>query len=136
MRSQSPAPPARQVDLYLLHWRGGIPLQETVSAETLRNRKEISRWGVSNFDVGDLSELWQVKGGSGCSVNQIYYSLTERGPDVELLPWQECHGMPTMAYSPIDQGALSRSGKLAAMATQRGVSSASWRLPGSFRDRT
>jgi len=113
------------VDLYLLHWRGGVPLQETVSAfETLRNRKEIGRWGVSNFDVDDLSELWQVKGGKSCATNQIYYSLTERGPDVELLPWQERHGMPTMAYSPIDQGALSRSGKLAAMAIRRKVSSA------------
>ena len=113
------------IDLYLLHWRGGVPLQETVSAfETLHDRKQIGRWGVSNFDVDDLSELWQVKGGSGCATNQIYYSLTERGPDVELLPWQQRHHIPTMAYSPIDQGALSRSGELAAMATQRGVSQA------------
>jgi len=112
------------IDLYLLHWRGGVPLQETVSAfETLRDRNEIARWGVSNFDVDDLSELWQVQGGGGCATNQIYYSLTERGPDVELLPWQQ-HHIPTMAYSPIDQGALSRSGKLTAMAAQRGVSPA------------
>ena len=113
------------IDLYLLHWRGGVPLQETVSAfETLRDRKEIGRWGVSNFDVDDLTELWKIKGGEGCATNQIYYSLTERGPDVELLPWQQRHRIPTMAYSPIDQGALSRSGKLAAMAAKRGVSPA------------
>ena len=113
------------IDLYLLHWRGGVPLQETVSAfETLRERNEIARWGVSNFDVDDLSELWQVQGGGECATNQIYYSLTERGPDVKLLPWQQRHHIPTMAYSPIDQGALSRSGKLTAMAAQRGVSPA------------
>ena len=101
------------------------PLQETVSAfETLRDRNEIARWGVSNFDVDDLSELWQVQGGSECATNQIYYSLTERGPDVKLLPWQQRHHIPTMAYSPIDQGALSRSGKLTAMAAQRGISPA------------
>ena len=113
------------IDLYLLHWRGGVPLQETVSAfETLRDRNEIARWGVSNFDVLDLSELWQVQGGGECATNQIYYSLTERGPDVKLLPWQQRHHIPTMAYSPIDQGALSRSGKLTAMAAQRGISPA------------
>jgi diketogulonate reductase-like aldo/keto reductase len=113
------------IDLYLLHWRGAIPLQETVAAfEELQGRTEIARWGVSNFDVEDLAELSRVEGGKGCATNQIYYSLTERGPDVELLPWQQRHRMPTMAYSPIDQGALSRSGKLAAMATQRGVTAA------------
>ena len=113
------------IDLYLLHWRGGVPLQETVAAfETLRDRNAIGRWGVSNFDVDDLVELRQVDGGAGCAANQIYYSLTERGPEVELLPWQQRHGVPTMAYSPIDQGALSRNPKLATMAKRRGVSSA------------
>jgi diketogulonate reductase-like aldo/keto reductase len=113
------------IDLYLLHWRGDVPLPETVAAfETLRDRKAIGRWGVSNFDVDDLAELWQVDGGAGCATNQIYYSLTERGPDVELLPWQQRHHLPTMAYSPIDQGALSRSPKLATIAKRRGVSPA------------
>ena len=113
------------IDLYLLHWRGSIPLQETVAAfETLRGRNDIGRWGVSNLDVDDLDELWQVDGGAGCAANQIYYSLTERGPDVELLSWQQRHRVPTMAYSPIDQGALSRSTKLATMAKRRGVSAA------------
>ena len=113
------------IDLYLLHWPGSIPLQETVSAfETLRERNEIGRWGVSNFDVDDLDALWQLDGGAGCATNQIYYSLTQRGPDVALLPWQQRHRLPTMAYSPIDQGALSRSPKLAAMAKRRGVSPA------------
>jgi diketogulonate reductase-like aldo/keto reductase len=113
------------IDLYLLHWRGDVPLPETVAAfETLRDRKAIGRWGVSNFDVDDLAELWQVDGGAGCATNQIYYSLTERGPDIELLPWQQRHRIPTMAYSPIDQGALSRSPKLATIAKRRGVSPA------------
>jgi diketogulonate reductase-like aldo/keto reductase len=113
------------IDLYLLHWPGSIPLQETVSAfEALRERGHIARWGVSNFDIDDMVELWDLDGGTGCAANQIYYSLTERGAEYQLLPWQRQHSVPVMAYSPIDQGALARDKRLVAMAQGRGVTPA------------
>jgi diketogulonate reductase-like aldo/keto reductase len=108
------------LDAYLLHWRGSVPLQETVDAfETLRSRGLIRHWGVSNFDVDDMEELMRTRGGARCATNQIYYSLTERGPEFELVPWLRSHGMVTMAYSPIDQGALARNGALRTLAKKR-----------------
>jgi len=95
------------IDLYLLHWRGGVPLAETVRGfEQLQRRGWIRQWGVSNFDLDDLRELADVPGGTGCAANQVYYSLSERGVEFDLLPWQQLHQMPLMAYSPIDQGGL------------------------------
>ena len=113
------------IDLYLLHWPGSVPLQETVSAfEALRARGHIGRWGVSNFDTDDMVELWGLDGGTNCAANQIYHSLTERGAEYQLLPWQQQHRVPVMAYSPIDQGALAGNKKLIAMAERRGVTPA------------
>ena len=95
------------IDLYLLHWRGGVPLAETVRGfEQLQRRGWIRQWGVSNFDLDDLRELAAVPGGKGCAANQVYYSMSERGVEFDLLPWQQLHQMPLMAYSPIDQGGL------------------------------
>lgn len=98
------------IDLYLLHWRGQFALDETCAAlQALAAQGRIGRWGVSNFDTDDLQELFALPGGTECAVNQVYYSLGERGAAFNLLPWQRAHGMPLMAYSPIDQGALARS---------------------------
>ncbi|MDO8420327.1 MAG: aldo/keto reductase [Rubrivivax sp.] len=95
------------IDLYLLHWRGGVPLVDTVRGfEQLQRRGWIRQWGVSNFDIADLRELAAVPGGTGCAANQVYYSLSERGIEFDLLPWQQLHQMPLMAYSPVDQGGL------------------------------
>lgn len=100
-----------QIDLYLLHWRGSVPLAETVQGfAELQRRGWIRRWGVSNFDVDDLAALAALPGGEGCSANQVYYSLTERGPEFDLLPWMRERSMPLMAYCPIDQGALAGEG--------------------------
>jgi len=105
------------VDLYLLHWRGGVPLAETVRGfEQLQRRGWIRQWGVSNFDVDDLRELATVPGGKGCAANQVYYSLSERGIEFDLLPWQQLHQMPLMAYSPVDQGGLVDHPSLRAVA--------------------
>lgn len=113
------------LDAYLLHWRGSVPLEETVDAlEDLRGRGRIRSWGVSNFDLADMRELIEVPGGERCVTNQIYYSLGSRGPGFELVPWLQRHGIMTMAYSPIDQGALVRSGALRAISARLGVTPA------------
>ena len=109
------------IDLYLLHWRGSHPLQETVAAfEALRARGAIACWGVSNFDTDDMGQLWSVDGGAACSTNQVWYSIAQRGPEFDLLPWMRSHGLPLMAYSPIDQGALAGETKLRALAQAHG----------------
>lgn len=114
-----------RLDVYLLHWRGSVPLRETVDAlEGLRAAGRIGHWGVSNFDRDDMSELLAVPGGERCATNQIYYSLSARGPGFELVPWLQAHGIATMAYSPIDQGSLARNRKLAAIAARRGATPA------------
>ena len=114
-----------RIDLYLLHWRGSVPLAETVDAlEDLQRRGRIGAWGVSNFDVDDMEELVGVDGGDRCATNQIYYSLGSRGPGFALVPWLQQRGIMTMAYSPIDQGALARNAKLRDIATRRGVTPA------------
>jgi diketogulonate reductase-like aldo/keto reductase len=95
------------VDLYLLHWRGSVPLADTVRGfETLQRRGWIRLWGVSNFDLADMRELGNVPGGKACATNQVYYSLSQRGVEHDLLPWQRLQQMPLMAYSPFDQGEL------------------------------
>ena len=113
------------IDLYLLHWRGVHPLRETVDAFlALFDQKLIDHWGVSNFDTDDLEELWSLDGGRRCATNQVYYSLTERGPEYGLLPWQRERAMPLMAYSPIDQGRLAGDASLRSMAAARGATPA------------
>ena len=95
------------IDLYLLHWRGRIPLAETIEGfADLKLAGMIRHWGVSNLDVDDMIELSGVPGGDAVQTNQILYNLTRRGPEYALLPWLAQHGIPTMAYSPIEQGRL------------------------------
>ena len=111
------------IDIYLLHWRGSVPLKDTVAAfEQLRAEGRIRHWGVSNFDTADMQQLWKLPSGSHCVTNQIYYSASERGAEFDLLPWQRENGVVTMAYSPIDQGALARDTTFAAIGKRRGVS--------------
>ncbi len=91
------------IDLYLLHWRGSVPLPETVTAfEELRQAGKIRAWGVSNFDVDDLEELGKRAG--SCAANQILYNPEYRGPEFDLLPWCHERRLPIMAYSPVGQG--------------------------------
>lgn len=114
-----------RVDLYLLHWRGNVPLAETIAAfEDLVQRGHIARWGVSNFDLDDMEELAGVRGGSACAANQVYYSLGQRGAGHALLPWLQRHGLPLMAYCPIDQGVLAANARLAELAARKGASAA------------
>ena len=110
------------LDLYLLHWRGGVPLEDTIAGfETLKEMGKIRHWGVSNFDTDDMEELWDTPGGDACAVNQVLYNLSRRGPEWDLLPWLEAHGVPMMAYSPIEQGRIKTEGALTAIAAKHGV---------------
>jgi diketogulonate reductase-like aldo/keto reductase len=105
------------LDLYLLHWRGQHPLAATVQAfGQLQSQGRIRDWGVSNLDTDDMAELWSTAQGPHCAVNQLYYSLSERGIEFDLLPWQRERGVATMAYCPIDQGTLARSAALQPLA--------------------
>ncbi|MCH6264378.1 aldo/keto reductase [Neobacillus citreus] len=97
------------LDLYLLHWRGQIPLEETFEGmEKLKIEGKILRWGVSNFDTEDMDELVASANGTNCITNQVLYHLGSRGIEFDLLPWQKQHQMPIMAYSPIAQGGSLR----------------------------
>ena len=111
------------IDVYLLHWRGEHPLEETVGAmHALAADGRIRRWGVSNFDVDDMEELAAT--GAGCATDQVWYSLGERHPEFALLPWLHARGMPLMAYSPIDQGRAARDPTLRQIAEARGLTAA------------
>jgi diketogulonate reductase-like aldo/keto reductase len=113
------------IDLYLLHWRGGTPLSETVRAfETLKRAGKIRYWGVSNFDVDDLEELSGVEHGNRCMANQVQYALDTRGVEFDLLPWQQKRSMPLMAYCPLGGGGLVNHPALAPIARKHGVSPA------------
>jgi diketogulonate reductase-like aldo/keto reductase len=114
-----------RLDLYLLHWRGRVPLAETVAAfERLRQDGKIARWGVSNFDTEAMRELRALPGGSECATNQVLYHLGERGSEWDLLPWMREHRMPVMAYCPLGEGRLLSNRKLAAIAERLGATPA------------
>ena len=111
------------LDLYLLHWRGLVPLEEMVEGfEALRQAGKIRHWGVSNFDTDDMEELMTVPGGDACATNQILYNVARRGPEYDLLPWLAARDMPAMAYSPVDHARLPKRSALDAIADARGVS--------------
>lgn len=102
-----------RLDLYLLHWRGNVPLSETIEGmEKLVDRGLILRWGVSNFDTSDMRELTSLLHGTHCVVNQVLYHLGSRGIEYDLLPWHREHQIPIMAYSPLAQGGSLRQGLL------------------------
>ena len=113
------------LDLYLLHWRGGARLEETLEAfNTLQQSGKIRQFGVSNFDLGDMQEWWQLPGGSATATNQVLYNLTRRGIEYDLLPWCRERGLPIMAYSPIEQGRLLGRRELQAVAARHGATPA------------
>jgi diketogulonate reductase-like aldo/keto reductase len=121
------------LDLYLLHWRGSIPLEDTVEAmERMREAGRIRRWGVSNLDVDDLEELGPALG--GCAADQVLYNLEARGIEFDLLPFCRGRGLPVMAYSPVGQGgALLRNAVLKRVAARHGVTPAQAALAWTLR---
>ncbi|MGA9467269.1 MAG: aldo/keto reductase, partial [Exiguobacterium marinum] len=93
------------LDLYLLHWRGDAPLEETIAGmEQLKADGKIRAWGVSNFDVEDMKELLALPNGDHCAVNQVLYHLGSRGIEYDLLPYMKEQGIPVMAYAPLAEG--------------------------------
>ncbi|MGW9637099.1 aldo/keto reductase [Nocardiopsis alba] len=124
------------LDLYLLHWRGGHPLEETLEAfAELRDAGKIGAFGVSNLDTDDMRELRSVPGGEECATDQILYNLTRRGPEFDLLPWCREHGIPVMAYSPIEQGRLLGDEVLGRIAEEHEASPAQVALAWILTDR-
>lgn len=114
-----------RIDLYLLHWRGDVPLATTMEAFTaLQQSGKIRFYGVSNLDLADMQELWSVPGGPAVATDQLLYNLAHRGIEWELLPWLREHRIPVMAYSPIDQGRLLRNQKLSNFARRHDMSPA------------
>lgn len=123
-----------RIDLYLLHWPGPHPLQDTVAGFVdLLAAGAIGHWGVSNFDRAAMQALVALPQGDGCAANQVWYSLGERGADFDLLPWHRSRRLPLMAYSPIDQGALAGHAGLAALARSLGVTAAQLALAWTLR---
>ncbi|MCP1908887.1 diketogulonate reductase-like aldo/keto reductase [Bradyrhizobium elkanii] len=114
-----------EIDLYLLHWRGLAPLEETVDAfEALVGAGKIRNWGVSNFDIGDMQELVDLPNGANVATDQVLYNLERRGIEFDLLPWCQRSGVPVMAYSPIEQGRVLRDVTLKTIAARLGATPA------------
>lgn len=121
-----------RIDLYLLHWRGGHPLAETVAAfETLKDQGKIRQWGVSNFDTRDMMEL----DGTSCAANQVLYHPASRGIEYDLIPWCAGKGIAIMAYSPLAHttSRLLKSPALIAIARRHGVTPAQVALAWGLR---
>jgi diketogulonate reductase-like aldo/keto reductase len=113
------------LDLYLLHWRGRVPLEETLAGfADLVAAGRIRYWGVSNFDVADLGELRGLSGGAAVQTDQVLYNLMRRGIEYDLLPWCREAGLPIMAYSPVEQGLLLGHPAVRGIADRHGVSAA------------
>lgn len=113
------------IDLYLLHWASSVPLSETIDAfEALKASGAIGNWGVSNFDVSEMFDLLHTDGGEQCVANQVYYSLSTRGVEFDLLGLHREHSITTMAYCPLDEGKLTQHRSLAPIAARHQASSA------------
>ena len=127
-----------RLDLYLLHWRGSIPLADTLAAfDELIRAGKIRHWGVSNFDTDDMEELARLSTGlpSPVACNQVLYNLTRRGIEHDLLPWCERHRVPVMAYSPLEQAKLVNHRKVGEIARRLGATPAQVALAWVMREK-
>jgi diketogulonate reductase-like aldo/keto reductase len=128
------------IDLYLLHWRGDVPLEETVETfEKLRDAGKIRRWGVSNFDLDDMKELFAIENGARCAANQVLYNLQHRQIEFDLLRFHQLstlnHQLVLMAYSPVGHGrGLLKNATLKKMAQRHDATSAQIALAWVLRE--
>ena len=118
-----------RLDLYLLHWRGDVPFEDTLEGlQALQREGKIRQYGVSNLDLSDMEEWWDAPGGDQIAVNQLLYNLSRRGIEWDLLPWLRERRVPVMAYSPIEQARLVRHPKLVRFAQESGMTPAQMAL--------
>ncbi|TXD61561.1 aldo/keto reductase [Ralstonia sp. TCR112] len=114
-----------RLDLYLLHWRGDVPFEDTLEGlQALQRDGKIRQYGVSNLDLSDMEEWWDAPGGDQTAVNQLLYNLSRRGIEWDVLPWLRERRVPVMAYSPIEQARLVRHPKLVRFAQESGMTPA------------
>nr|WP_321979921.1 aldo/keto reductase [uncultured Cohaesibacter sp.] len=124
-----------RLDLYLLHWPGPHPLEETIAAfKELQQTGKIRHWGVSNFDPNDMTELMSTQGGEQVATNQVLYNLTRRGIEWDLLPQSQEDGLPIMAYSPIEQARLLSKPELKSLASDLDLTPAQLALAWVIRE--
>ena len=124
------------LDLYLLHWPNGIidDLSRIVAGfESLRAAGKIRAWGVSNFTVSDMENLFRVPHGDRCATNQVLYNISNRGIEDDLLPWCEKRGIPVMAYAPLGESSLVHDPTLARIGAAYGCSAAAVALAWAIR---
>ena len=108
------------LDLYLLHWRGSIPFEETIRCmEKLKKEGKIKNWGVSNMDINDMKELLSIPDGRNCLVNQVLYHLGSKGIEYSLKPFTDKNHITTMAYCPIAQGGRLKNQLLSSKNVQK-----------------
>lgn len=125
-----------RIDLYLLHWRGGPALSETVAAfKELKAAGKILDWGVSNFDIADMRELAALDTAKECATNQVLYNLTRRGIEFDLMPYCAKRGIPIMAYSPLEQARMLGDAVLKTVGQRHGVTPAQVALAWLFRQK-
>ena len=123
-----------RLDLYLLHWKGHHPFEDTVEAmNRLVRDGKILRWGMSNIDVPDMEKIVEMPGGASCDANQVLYNLGERGVEYDLIPWSQEYYMPVIAYSPIAEGKLLKNPILGQMAEKHSVTPAQIALAWTIR---
>jgi len=114
-----------RLDLYLLHWPGSVPIDETLETFLrLREQGKILAFGISNFDARGAGRVWSRPGGSALATDQVLYNLSERGIEWDLLPWCREHGVPLMAYTPLGQGAFLKTPALQRVARRHAATGA------------
>jgi len=125
-----------RLDLYLLHWRGGPALSETLAAfAELKSAGKILDWGVSNFDIDDMRELAALDTAKKCATNQVLYNLTRRGIEFDLMPFCANRGISIMAYSPLEQARMLGDAALKTVAQRHGATPAQVALAWLFRQK-
>ena len=123
-----------RLDIYLLHWKGSLPFEDTIEAMTrLQREGKILRWGVSNIDVPDMEKIVAMPDGAACEANQVLYNLGERGVEFDLIPWSQSFQMPVIAYSPIAEGRLLKNPVLLKVAEKHDATPAQIALAWTIR---